>query len=278
MSGYAVPFLAPTGSDPQQETTMEIHEKLIDEIVRRIVSAAAPDRIILYGSAATGEMSRESDIDLLVLEQAPQSAWEESRRIREALQGLAYPFDVLVMDTQRFEETKDVIGGMAFAPNKYGRVIYTKPEPRMVKKPEGEPCAVSRRPREEVKRELLEQWIAKAERNLDTAQHFLSEALPYPDLIGLHARFAAEQYLKAFLVQHQIEFTKINDLGELVERVATVDTALARHLRDVAALNVYDVDVCYPSEAPEATREAVEEAVALAAKARELIRSALELD
>ena len=40
---------------------------LLDEIVRRIVEAAQPDKIILFGSAARGEMGPDSDIDLLIV-------------------------------------------------------------------------------------------------------------------------------------------------------------------------------------------------------------------
>ena len=36
-------------------------------IVRAIVSTAAPERIILFGSAARGDMDADSDIDLLVI-------------------------------------------------------------------------------------------------------------------------------------------------------------------------------------------------------------------
>jgi uncharacterized protein len=34
------------------------------------------------------------------------------------------PVDVLVMAPARFEETKEVIGGIAYPANKYGKVIY----------------------------------------------------------------------------------------------------------------------------------------------------------
>ena len=48
---------------------MAIDESLVQEIVRRILTAAGPDKIILFGSAATGQMTRDSD--LLVVEQDP---------------------------------------------------------------------------------------------------------------------------------------------------------------------------------------------------------------
>lgn len=103
---------------------MGIDEGLVQEIVRRVLGVAKPDRIILFGSAATGAMNRDSDIDLLILEQEPVSRLEESLKIRDAIGSLGYPFDVIVMQTGRFEETKSVIGGLAYPANKYGRVVY----------------------------------------------------------------------------------------------------------------------------------------------------------
>jgi uncharacterized protein len=47
---------------------MAVNETLTREIVRRILTVAEPDSIILFGSAATGQMTSESDIDLLVVE------------------------------------------------------------------------------------------------------------------------------------------------------------------------------------------------------------------
>jgi len=101
-----------------------LNQSLVDEIVRRIVEVAHPDKIILFGSAAIGQMSDDSDVDLLVLEPSPGNARQESVRIRDALAGVTYPFDIIVISTERFEETKSVAGGIAYPANKYGRVIY----------------------------------------------------------------------------------------------------------------------------------------------------------
>ena len=35
-----------------------------------------------------------------------------------------YPFDVIVIAAEWFEESKGVIGGIAYPANKYGKVIY----------------------------------------------------------------------------------------------------------------------------------------------------------
>jgi len=104
--------------------TSQIDDSLIREIVRRVLGAAKPDKIILFGSAATGAMTRDSDIDLLVVEADPGDRQEEYVRIRRALRGMGYPFDVILISTQWFEESKDVIGGIAYPANKFGKVIY----------------------------------------------------------------------------------------------------------------------------------------------------------
>lgn len=103
---------------------MGIGEELVQEIVRRVLTAAKPKRIILFGSAATANMTHDSDIDLLVLEDEPGNRIKESVRIREAIGFIRHPVDVIVMRTERFEETKEVVGGIAFPANKYGKVIY----------------------------------------------------------------------------------------------------------------------------------------------------------
>ena len=103
---------------------MGVDEQLVREIVRRVLSVAQPERIILFGSAVTGQMTRDSDIDLLIVEPAPANTHEESVKIRRGLGRLGFPIDVIVMSAGRFEETKHVIGGIAFPANKYGRVIY----------------------------------------------------------------------------------------------------------------------------------------------------------
>jgi len=100
---------------------------LFKKVVDRILAVANPERIILFGSGATGLMTRDSDLDLLVIEGDFQSQREESTRLRQALGDLGIPVDVFAMTPERFEETKGVIGGLAYPANKYGKVIYETP-------------------------------------------------------------------------------------------------------------------------------------------------------
>jgi len=103
---------------------MGIDEGLIARIVERVLSASQPECIILFGSAATGSMGPDSDIDILVLHRGVGDAREESVRIRSRLRGLGFPFDVVMMRIERFQETRDVIGGLAYPAARQGKVIY----------------------------------------------------------------------------------------------------------------------------------------------------------
>lgn len=103
---------------------MTVNDRVIGEIVKRILSVTRPNRIILFGSAATGRMTPDSDIDLLILEDSAANPREKSVMVRNTLRGIEYSFDVIVMTTKRFEESKDVVGGLAYPADKYGKVIY----------------------------------------------------------------------------------------------------------------------------------------------------------
>lgn len=47
---------------------MGVDELVLNEVVRRVLAVAKPERIILFGSAAAGQMTNDSDIDLLIVE------------------------------------------------------------------------------------------------------------------------------------------------------------------------------------------------------------------
>lgn len=105
-------------------TVMDAQRRLLEEVIERLRTVAAPARVILFGSMATGDATEDSDLDLLVLFESVADLRRESVLLREALGDIGMPVDVIVMTTARFEETKDVIGGIAYPANKYGTVIY----------------------------------------------------------------------------------------------------------------------------------------------------------
>ena len=61
---------------------------------------------------------------------------------------------------------------------------------------------------EQVKRDFVQQWLSKADKDLQAAGVLLRAQLDDYESVGFHAQQAAEKYIKAFLVRHQIEFPK----------------------------------------------------------------------
>ena len=57
-------------STDTDELREPVKQELLDEIIRRVVEVADPDKIILFGSAARGRMGPNSDLDLLVVKAA----------------------------------------------------------------------------------------------------------------------------------------------------------------------------------------------------------------
>lgn len=79
---------------------MGVDEALLNEVVRRVLTVARPNRIILFGSAVTGQVTEDSDIDLLVVEPDPANTRDRSVKSRRALGDVHYPVDVIAMSTK----------------------------------------------------------------------------------------------------------------------------------------------------------------------------------
>jgi len=87
---------------------------LVAAVVERIVAVARPSRVILFGSAARGDGTAESDLDFLVIVRGPAHRGELAGRIYRSLHGVRLPVDVVVVT----EEDVATYGG------KVGSVLY----------------------------------------------------------------------------------------------------------------------------------------------------------
>jgi uncharacterized protein len=97
----------------------------IEESIKRIVEVAVPRRVILFGSAARGETSRDSDVDFLVVTaDSIESPRRESVRIRRALRGITMAFDILVVTESRLHALADQPGLIYREALRTGKVVY----------------------------------------------------------------------------------------------------------------------------------------------------------
>lgn len=101
-----------------------IAERLLTEIVNRIVAVAEPTRIILFGSRARGDAGADSDIDLLVVVEETESRRELAVRVLEALRDLRVDVDVVVA-TERIMKRYGKISGVIYeVAGSEGTVLY----------------------------------------------------------------------------------------------------------------------------------------------------------
>jgi HEPN domain-containing protein len=127
------------------------------------------------------------------------------------------------------------------------------------------------RPPEGVKRGFVVQRIRSADGDLAAAKHLLSGGAEFVRGAVFHAQQAAEKFLKAVLVWHQVEFPKTHDIGRLTDLLKTVDSGLADRVREASALTPYAVEARYPSDVPEPTLAEAREALSIATRVRDSV-------
>ena len=98
--------------------------KILEDIVRRVVEAAQPERIILFGSAARGEMGPDSDIDLLVIKKGKFNHVDLTTTIYRHLRGTDGAVDVVVVTPEEIELYGDSPYLVYYPALREGKVVY----------------------------------------------------------------------------------------------------------------------------------------------------------
>lgn len=88
-------MIAPRGFPPVAESLPQVVERLAREL--------RPYKIILFGSYACGSPTPDSDVDLLIVWDAPQDRVERVRRIARALSPRPFPVDVISKTPDQLE-------------------------------------------------------------------------------------------------------------------------------------------------------------------------------
>ncbi len=100
-----------------------LDQPTLDDIIRRIVEVAEPEKIILFGSAARGDMNRHSDVDLLIIKDGGD-AFDLMGEIYMNLDGAGAAVDAVVVtpdEVERYKNSHSVIIKPAL---REGRVVY----------------------------------------------------------------------------------------------------------------------------------------------------------
>jgi predicted nucleotidyltransferase len=104
----------------------EVTESLLAEIVRRIVSAGNPVKIVLFGSRARADHLPDSDIDLLVVEESVLPRYKRSPRYYRATRGTFPAREIVVWTPEEMREWESVPNHFVTTALREGRVLYER--------------------------------------------------------------------------------------------------------------------------------------------------------
>jgi predicted nucleotidyltransferase len=96
----------------------------LDSIVRRIVTVAQPERIILFGSRSRGDAQPDSDADLLVVVGDARERHHLAVQIREAIGAASIPVDIVIRDRQELLTRARLPGSIERAAARDGLIVY----------------------------------------------------------------------------------------------------------------------------------------------------------
>jgi HEPN domain-containing protein len=96
-----------------------------------------------------------------------------------------------------------------------------------------------------VNRKIVEEWFQKADEDYGFASSVIEDS-PYYAQICFHYQQAAEKYLKAFIVFHELEFKKIHDLVVLLNICCSKEPSLSELEENCNFLNGFYNDTRYP--------------------------------
>ena len=105
---------------------MDKNIPFINQIVSTIVSTVAPDKIILFGSYARGDYSKNSDIDIMILKKGLKNERDITNRLYINLfnKKISTPVDLIAMDYDKFYQLNNDVGYIYKTIKQEGKIIY----------------------------------------------------------------------------------------------------------------------------------------------------------
>ena len=107
-----------------RHATRTLDDQTLQEIVRRIVEVAQPEKVILFGSAARGDIGPHSDVDLLVIKRGDFQQGRLTGEIYINLIGVGQAVDIILVtpeDAERYRDSWPLVIAPAL---REGNVIY----------------------------------------------------------------------------------------------------------------------------------------------------------
>jgi predicted nucleotidyltransferase len=101
----------------------------LKEVVRRIVKVAEPDQVILFGSAARGQLRPNSDFDLLIVKSGVSDTYELTRHLHAHLFDIRMPVDLIVATPEEIQASRYKMLGQIYT---QGRRVYSSSQAQRI--------------------------------------------------------------------------------------------------------------------------------------------------
>ena len=125
--------------------------------------------------------------------------------------------------------------------------------------------------------EIIEEWLKRANEDYAFAFSNLKDRSQFFGQICFHFHQAAEKYLKAFIISHDLEFEKIHDLLKLLKTSQKKEPALSCLREACEFLNPFYIETRYPVHWPtHYTKEEAQKAKNATQKISETIKNLLK--
>lgn len=98
----------------------------ISEIVKKIVIGYNPDKIILFGSYATGNPNEDSDLNLFVIKETDLPRPQRTVQVRKMIYGFMVPIDLIVYTPKEIDESKNNRFSFVYAVLNTGKILYER--------------------------------------------------------------------------------------------------------------------------------------------------------
>lgn len=240
-----------------------------DDIVREF----APLQVILFGSYAYGTPTEDSDVDLLVVMPIPKS--EFRNKAVEIRQRIPYRFsmDLLVRSPEEIAYRVSYNDWFLREITEKGELLHGSNTYYILEKPADTQNSIAKE-RESMNPLTLE-WIEKAEEDYNSAKWLQQSPNPVHNSICFHVQQCIEKYLKAWLQEANIPFSKTHNLQEWLDLIVPTVSIWQTWQPDFKIISTYAVDARYPGDF--ATAENTQHAMQICNEVRQAIRTQLEL-
>lgn len=101
-----------------------VTDERLEAALERLVMAASPTQVLLFGSHARGDADSHSDVNLMVVETVVPNRFEEMVHLRRTLDGMLLPVDLLVVGEEEFAKRSQARGTNEHAAAREGRILY----------------------------------------------------------------------------------------------------------------------------------------------------------